>query len=141
MMGSLKVLFNKHRHDFWQMGKFGIVGGLNTLVDFGVFSLLYYAADVYYLTAQVIAYATATCHSYLWNRYWTFQAKHKPHVAEFTKFVLVNIISLGVSLVIIFLGREQAGLSTLISKIIATFFAMVVNFSLNRFWVFRVGNR
>ncbi|HSV31797.1 MAG TPA: GtrA family protein [Atribacteraceae bacterium] len=137
MNNPLKKLLCKYRSDLWQVSKFGIVGVLNTGVDFGLFSLLYLAGGLHYLLAQVLSYGTATCNSYMWNRYWTFQTRHRPQMSEFMKFIFVNILSLGVSLLILTLLHEQLGLGTILSKVIATFFAMLVNYSGNRLWVFR----
>lgn len=57
--------------------------------------------------------------------------------AEILKFIVVNILSLGVSLLFLYIFRDKVGLHVLVSKAIATLFAVVVNFAGNKFWVFR----
>ncbi|MCK4764974.1 MAG: GtrA family protein [Candidatus Aminicenantes bacterium] len=57
--------------------------------------------------------------------------------SEALKFVVVNIVSLGVSLLFLYIFRDKVGLHVMVSKLIATLFAVVVNFAGNKFWVFR----
>jgi len=134
--GMIADLIRRYRRDLWQMTKFSIVGVGNTGVDFGLFTLLYLYGGIFYATAQVISYGCAVLHSYLWNRYWTFARRGKPLLGEAAKFLSVNLASLAVALVFLYLFREKAQLSTLWAKAFATVFSMMVNYGGNRFWVF-----
>ena len=80
-----------------QLVKFGLVGLLNTAIDLGVFTLLTAAVRLDSVISHVISYSCGVINSYYWNRTWTFQKKGKFHPAEFLKFVLVNLVSLGAS--------------------------------------------
>jgi putative flippase GtrA len=85
-----------------QAARFVVVGGLNTLVDLGVFYLLLRIpgvpvsgehAFVYYSTAaKGFSYVMGICNSFLWNKYWTFSAaKSQRGWREFGIFFLVNL--------------------------------------------------
>lgn len=119
-----------------QFVKFNIVGIMNTAVDFAVFALLT-ALGLHHMISQVISYSCGIVNSYLWNKLWTFKQKRAFNSAEALKFLIVNILSLGVSLVFLYIFRDRAGLSVLVSKVIATVFSLVVNFAGNKFWVFK----
>ncbi|MCK5057005.1 MAG: GtrA family protein [Candidatus Aminicenantes bacterium] len=119
-----------------QFVKFNIVGIMNTAVDFAIFALLT-VLGLHHMIAQVISYSCGIVNSYLWNKFWTFKQKREFSSAEALKFLIVNIISLGVSLVFLYIFRDRAGLSVLVSKLIATLFSLVVNFIGNKFWVFK----
>ena len=56
--------------------KFGLVGVLNTLINWIIFALLNFVG-VYYIVANVIAYAIATANSYIWNSKWVFKYNGK----------------------------------------------------------------
>lgn len=137
----------------WQMVKFAIVGVLNTLVDFAVFQALNLLLGWVY-AAQVIGYTCGIVNSYLWNSNWTFREQRTRSLREIVLFVLVNVASLGVSLGVIWLCREVFGITNewvagwmpasltgfikgdTVDKLIATCFAIVVNYVGNRLFVF-----
>lgn len=82
---SLKKLFER------QEIRFLFVGGLNTLVGYGVYALLL-LLNINYLIANTISTIIGVLHSYLWNRFFTFKSKEKAG-KEFLKFISVYIIS------------------------------------------------
>lgn len=144
---------NEAKKTLWQMVKFAIVGVLNTLVDFAVFQALNLLLGWVYV-AQVIGYTCGIINSYLWNSNWTFREQRTRSLREIVLFVLVNLVSLGVSLGVIWLCREVFGMTNewasgwmpaslsgfikgdTIDKLIATCFAIVVNYVGNRLFVF-----
>ncbi|MCL2672550.1 MAG: GtrA family protein [Clostridiales bacterium] len=142
-----------------QFIKFALVGVLNTLVDLGVFRLLekLFAWSLWVYFANVISYACGVLCSYFCNRAWTFRPKKKKTWREFLLFVLVNLISLGVSTGLIWLFKRFMPDETQISaalgflpgfivsilardfvcKLLATPFVIVVNFIGNKLFVFK----
>ena len=139
----------------WQMAKFAIVGVLNTLVDFAVFQSLNLTLGWVY-AAQVIGYTAGIINSYLWNSNWTFREQRTRSLREMGLFLLVNIASLGVSLGMIWLLRDVVGITNewvalwmpqwlagfikgdTVCKLIATVFAIAVNYLGNRLFVFKM---
>ena len=137
-----------------QMAKFAVVGALNTMVDFAVFQTLNLILGWVYF-AQVIGYTFGVINSYLWNSNWTFREQRTRSFREIALFLLVNLASLGVSLGVIWLCREVFGVTNdwaarwmphllsgfikgdTICKLIATVFAIAVNYLGNRLLVFR----
>ena len=138
----------------WQMMKFAIVGVLNTLVDFAVFQTLNLTLGWVY-AAQVLGYTFGVINSYLWNSNWTFREQRTRSLKEIGLFLLVNLASLGVSLGMIWLLREVFGVTNdwvaqwmpkaiagfikgdTVAKLIATVFAIAVNYLGNRLFVFK----
>ncbi|MCA1696811.1 MAG: GtrA family protein, partial [Actinobacteria bacterium] len=55
-----------------ELSKFGVIGAVNTALDFGVFNLLHFTLGVGLLTAQAISMVIAATSSYFMNRHWTF---------------------------------------------------------------------
>lgn len=137
--------------------KFCLTGGLNTLVDFVVFFVLFNFVINNKFICQFISYSAGTLNSYIVNRSWTFRSKGKFLGPEMIKFIIVNLISLGVSLIIINLGYNSIGkvfsealspyisvnydtVGGIVGKILATGGAICVNFIGSNFWVFRQKN-
>jgi len=120
-----------------QIIRFGLVGLLNTAVDFGVFTLLTAAVGMGYAISHVISYSCGVINSYFINRFWTFKQKGKGHPLEFVKFVLVNLVSLGLSSLVLMLLEERAGFSVYLAKLGAIFCSMAVNFAGSKLFVFK----
>ncbi|HWS30651.1 MAG TPA: GtrA family protein [Clostridia bacterium] len=129
------------KKEFWghlvQFIKFNLVGILNTLVDIGVFALLT-ALGLDRYVAQVISYSCGVLNSYLFNTLWTFRQEKRRTAKEFLLFVCVNLVSLGVSLGMIYVAEHDLHVEgTFMQKLIATPVAMVVNFIGNKLFVFK----
>lgn len=120
-----------------QFIKFNLVGVLNTLVDFGVYTLLT-SLGLNNLIAQCISYACGMLNSYLLNTLWTFKVERKRTTTEFIKFACVNLVSLGTSLGILSICKYWFMIDNVIyQKLIATPISLVVNFIGNKLFVFR----
>lgn len=126
----------KDKNEYIRIIKFGFVGIFNTAVDWVVFFLLNTLAGINVIISQPIAYACGVISSYLGNKFFTFKSKEKVTFAETAKFVTVNLISLGVSTLIITLLAKNAGWNEYLAKIPSTIAAMAVNFIGSRFFVF-----
>lgn len=81
---------------FYQLAKFGLVGGLNFLVDLGVLNFLIavtgtatgFEANVF----KALAFLTATISSFLWNKFWTFHALSVDDAGkQFIQFLIISV--------------------------------------------------
>ncbi len=125
------------KENFYQLLRFGLVGVLNTLVDFGVYQLLVWLG-LHYALAQCLSYSCGLLNSYFFNSRWTFRQEKKYTQKEFLRFLLVNLCSLALSVLLLRLCYEALGIeSNLIAKGIVTVFVMLVNFIANKLFVFK----
>lgn len=92
----------------WSIAKFGVIGVLNTLIDWGVlgFLILYFAVDpkeefislgvlslTFYVLYKSASFVIANINSYFWNKYWTFSGNiNKKTSQEFIQFFVVSVI-------------------------------------------------
>jgi len=129
-MNEMLRTFRKEKQTAW---RFAVVGASNTIVDFVVFFLLT-AAGVPAAAAQVVSYGAGVINSYIWNRRWTFQMRQKVNIGELFRFLVVNGLSLGVSLVVLLVAEPFEPLW--FAKGAATMAGMAVNFIGSRCWVF-----
>lgn len=125
-----------HRRSLIQFIKFALVGGMNTGVDFLVFSGLLWIG-VPYLAAQGVSYSAGMLNSYVANKFWTFQASGKKNKGEFIRFALLNVGTLLMSLGLMYVFTDGLGLHPLFSKLVVTGATVVVNFLGNKLWVFK----
>ena len=115
--------------------KFALVGFSNTLVNYLVFLLIFKVFGIFYMFASAIGYITAVFNSYFWNLRWTFKSTHSVNVLG--KFIIVNIASLSVNLLIMRILVEIILIDELISQIFAIIGALIINFSGNNLWTFK----
>lgn len=97
----------------WEIGKFVVIGILNTLVDWGTLALLMLFFRKYinieptyniisgiaiYSLYKSTSFVVAVINSYYWNKYWTFH-KHniKRPKTDFFKFSIASIIGFGIN--------------------------------------------
>ena len=116
--------------------KFGLVGVLNTLINWIIFTMLNFMG-VYYIIAKVIAYVIATINSYTWNSRWVFKYNGKDQKETTTKFIVLNLVGLALNTIILYLLVDLIGLNKLISLVITTVIVMVINYIVNKIWVFK----
>lgn len=122
--------------EFINFIKFGIVGVSNTLINWFIFFVLN-NIGINYIIANIIAYSIATSNSYIWNSLWVFKYKGKSKLRTTVKFIILNIIGLGINTLILYVLVDMFNLEKMISVIIATIIVMILNYFINKFWVFK----
>lgn len=142
--------------------KFGLIGILNTIVDFAVFYIMdcWVIRDGPALTllgvniitgpylSNAVSYLAANIHSFFWNRLWTFQKKGRisggevlRYIATSAGYLLISSAGLAVSIRILSLPlfstvipEEWINLAAKIPTFCVTVF---YNYLMNKFWVFK----
>ena len=112
-----------------QIFRFGIVGVVCTIIDFGVMIFLKEIVDVHYLFASGISFAVSVVINYLLSMRFVFRGKKdSSKVKEFIIFVVLSIIGLGINQVIMWISVDGIEISYVLSKVGATGIVMVYNF-------------
>jgi putative flippase GtrA len=132
---AMKELLARHHHSIGEFIKFALVGILNTGVDVAIFFLLTWLG-IPYVAAQVVSYSCGAANSYLLNKVWTFRSCGLSY-AEIVRFVVVNLLSLGISVVCLTFLHDMAGFGLAAAKGGATVCALAANFLGNKLWVFK----
>ncbi|MFI6264478.1 GtrA family protein [Micromonospora sp. NPDC051006] len=118
--------------------KFGIVGGINTVINYAVFNAL--ALTVFVdgqLKATVIATVVATITSYLMNRHWTYRDRPKSALRrEYVLFFLFNATGLFIELGVLAAAKYGLGVNSLLALNVAKTGGVLLA-TLFRFWSYR----
>ena len=122
---------------FEQFIKFNLVGLVNTGITFAVFFLLNKYIHIDKLIAEPIGYCLGLINSFIMNKLWTFGKKHKFHLLEVIKFVIVNSIALGGTLLILMAAEDYLNIDVLWGKLLGYCFSIPVNYLGFKFWVFK----
>jgi len=102
---ALAYLISKKIKFVFQFAKFVAVGFANTAVDFGVLNILMLISGVIggltYSIFKGISFMTATAHSFIWNKFWTFErAETKKTGKEALQFFVVSLVGLVINVVV-----------------------------------------
>jgi putative flippase GtrA len=125
-----------------QAARFIVVGLINTLVDMGAFYLLSLIPGMPHTLAKGISYVLGICNSFVWNKYWTFNAGGSAQgKREFAVFFLVNLPPLAVNIVVftvLGIWLDSGSVATrMLKAFVAAIGAVVWNFLGSRYFAFR----
>ncbi|MGE5335896.1 MAG: GtrA family protein [Nitrososphaerota archaeon] len=120
---------------WWQLVRFGLVGGVGYLINLAVFALLT-SLGVHHLIAAVAAFCVAVSNNFVLNRYWTFEPGEGPAHFQAARFFAVSIAALGLNLVVLELLIASHVTGELAAQAISVAVAMPFNFLGNKLWTF-----
>jgi dolichol-phosphate mannosyltransferase len=126
----------RRRASWWQLVKFGLVGGSGYLINLAVFSLLRGDLGIHQALAAVGAFCVAVTSNFLWNRHWTFAATDGHAGFQAARFFAVSLGALAVNLVVLEALVRGTPLGDLAAQAIAVAIAMPFNFLGNKLWTF-----
>lgn len=112
-----------------QIMKFGVVGAVAFVIDYGLLALLTEAFGVNYLVSATISFTVSVVFNYVASMRYVFA--HKQDMSrrrEFVIFIVLSVIGLGLNNACMWAGVELLGIHYLVTKIVATFVVMVWNF-------------
>ncbi len=121
---------------WWQLCKFGLVGGSGYLINLGVFALLSENFGVHHALAAVGAFCVAVSSNFFWNRHWTFAAGDGHAGFQAARFFAVSVAALLINLAVLEALVGGTSLGDLSAQAIAVAIAMPFNFLGNKLWTF-----
>lgn len=122
-----------------QFIKFSMVGVVNTTTDFFIYFTLTRLWDFWlerYLAAAFLAFVTANIVSFILNRRWTFRTERARIHLQYSKFFLISLVGLSLTLMFMYLAVDRLGIWDVIAKPIVVFVVSLWNFGANKFWTF-----
>ena len=145
-------LSEERYNGFLQFVKFGLVGLMNTVVNYAVYAvslLLMEAGNLFprydYIIAQVIAFLISVLSAFYFNRKYVF-VSDDVEKESWPKALLKTYISyastgLVLSNVLLYIWIDLLGIPKLIAPVINLLATVPLNYILNKFWAFRGKNK
>ena len=115
-------------------------GGCTTVINIGIFEVLVESFRVYYQTANVFAWIISVSFAYLTNRVWVFKSHYIDNqqlFKEAIRFYTSRLASLGVELIIVYVGIKVLQINTLFVKIIDNLIVIILNYALSKLLIFK----
>ena len=124
-----------------QLARFLIVGGVSFTIDYGLFTLLY-AVGVAHLAASATSFTISLFANYALSRRYVFDVNDDVNIVrEFTAYVGLNVIALGLNTAVLYVCADLMGASPFLGKIVATAIVLVYNFISRKLLLERMGSR
>ena len=124
---------------FVQMLKYGVVGALAYVVDFGLLILLTEVFGMHYLVSTIFAFIAGILVSYFCSIGWVFG---NPDTGSRTRdvvvFFIIGAVGLGLTDLIIWILTEHCGLHYALSKVFATVVVFFWNFFARKLFLNKV---
>lgn len=114
---------------FAQFMKFGVVGAIAFVIDYGLLAFLTEVFGIDYLVSATISFTASVAFNYVASMRYVFT--HKEDMSrrrEFVIFVVLSVIGLAINNACMWAGVELLGVHYLLTKIAATAIVMVWNF-------------
>lgn len=136
-MRLLRSLYDRWHRLIRKLTAFGIIGVINTALDYVLLNVLYDTVGIPLLIAKCLSVTVATTSSYFMNRHWTFRHHARSGLRrEYTLFFLFNGVGLVIALAVLALFQYGLGLTDLLSINIANTIGLVLG-TVFRFWSYQ----
>lgn len=112
-----------------QIFKFGIVGGIATIIDFAAIFILREYINLPIIISNTLAFCIANQYNYYASTKWVFVVdKNKDKKKTFITFFIFSVIGLILNDTIMLIAVNKFKIYYMIGKVIATCFVMIFNF-------------
>ncbi len=134
----VRLIHGMRRPANWlQLVRFGLVGGVGFVVNLAVYAVFVHPIGVDYHVAAVAAWLVAVLNNFVLNRHWTFDAREGQVHFQALRFLVVSGGAFIVSLLLLTLLVEDAGMAKVAAQALAVAAATPLNFLGNKLWSFR----
>ncbi|MCD7968903.1 MAG: GtrA family protein [Alistipes sp.] len=138
MQPSIKgLLLGKGSGVAGQGFRYIIAGGTAFALDFFLLYICTHFIGINYVISAAVGFMAGLLVTYVLSTRWVFsRRKMANRWAEFLLFSLIGLIGIGLTMLLVWLFTEHAGLHYLLSKIITTFIVTGWNFAAKKIILF-----
>ncbi|WP_458136524.1 GtrA family protein [Komagataeibacter sp. NFXK3] len=118
--------------------RFLLVGGISTIVNYGVFLILFEKCGHQYQVASVCGFLTGVAVGFPLNKKWTYKVNFNNKSCYFCRYGIIYFIYLLVNLYVLKFSVKSIGMDARIANCISIIVTTIINFIGTKFWAFRV---
>ena len=117
------------KHLLAQIMKFGVVGVIATVIDFGVMIFLTEVFGINPVVSATVSFTVSVIFNYLASMRYVFSHREgMSRQREFVIFIVLSVIGLAINDALMWVGTEMTPVDYRIVKVLATAVVMVWNF-------------
>ena len=121
-----------------QLFRYGIVGGIAFVVDYGTLWFLTDICHVHYLVSAAVAFILGLACNYLLSTHFVFgESRIRSAWAEFAAFAIIGIVGLALNELILYICQDLLGIHYMLGKLVSTVIVFFWNFLARRFLLFK----
>ena len=117
--------------------KFCVVGASGMIIDFGTTWLLKEKVRLNKYVSNSAGFILAATSNYILNRLWTFRSGDPHIIIQYSSFIGISLIGLGINNFIIYFFHGRMRYNFYLSKLIAVLVVTIWNFAMNFLFTFR----
>lgn len=131
-----------HSQDtFYQLIRYGFVGGIAFVADYGSLYALTEWCGIQYLVSAALAFIIGLTINYLLSNWIVFSTHRlQNRWIEFAIFAVIGVIGLGLNEVIMYVCCEKIGMHYMVAKLISTALVFLWNFFVRKLILFNQHN-
>ena len=117
-----------------------IVGGLTTLVNYSVFTLMYMIMGIDDTFSNVVSISLSILFAYVTNKHFVFRnrcSSLSELLTEFVKFVGSRLFTMTVEVGAVLLFSKVLNINAMIGKAVSQVIVVILNYIISKFLVFR----
>lgn len=112
-----------------QIIRFGIVGILAFIIDYGLMVFCTEILGIYYLWSSLISFTVSVIFNYFASVKWVFSVENgKTQTQNMVFFIVFSILGLGINQLLMWTGVDILSVNYMIVKLFATAVVMVFNY-------------
>lgn len=135
-----ELFFEPTENGMIQFFRYAFVGGIATVVDWGI-QFFVTELGVHYLISAMFAFVGGLACNFVLSKIFVFKAEKTDFgiAAEFASYALIGLVGLGFTMGIMYFFTDIVSLNYMISKVIATVTVLIWNFLARKIFVY--GNK
>lgn len=138
LISRTAALAQKRKNVLTEAGKYLIVGGLCTVLDFALLFSLEQYLNVHFLTASVLSFTAGTVLNYYLCTYWIFKVRRvTDRRLEMGFYLVITAVGLAINSALIWMLTSQFGYHFMLSKLAATAATFWWNFGARKWFLHR----
>ena len=126
-----------HTNHFYTFIRFALVGGLTTVIYFGLMWLVNSVLELNYMLAVSVAYIFSTIFHFFANKIFTFKSASTASYMQLGRYAVLWIVNYFVTLIVVRVAVEGFSQSPYLGVCISVPITMGIGYLLGHYWVFK----
>lgn len=133
---NTRALARRRKNVLTEAGKYFIVGGICTVLDFALLFILTHYGKLHYLTSSIISFMSGTILNYYLCTVWIFKVRSiSNRNLEMFYYIIITGVGLGINSLLIWGFTSLLGYYFMLAKLIATFVTYWWNFGARKYFL------
>lgn len=136
LLSSTIALAHSRKELLTEAGKYFVVGGVCTLLDFSLLFVLTHYGSVHFMTSSIISFLSGTVLNYWLCTVWIFKVRTVSNRnLEMLYYAIITGVGLAINSSLIWVFTSFLGYYFMLSKLLATFVTYWWNFGARKYFL------